>query len=303
MERKFYTPVDKAHWLALRSEDVTSTEVPALFGLSPYVTKFELWHNHKNNILTIIEETERMGWGNRLEKAIGEHVIEENLWTGEQMKDYVRLEGKRMGSSFDFFITADEKPGVLEIKNVDTFQFSRTWTEKNGVIEAPPHIEIQAQYQLLVSGRDFVYIAALVGGNRAVLLRREKDEALHEIMSQEVAKFWESIDAGIPPEPDFEKDSAFIASLYNHAEPGKIIDANEQIDILATAYKRTSDRIKEMETEKEKHKAMILQLIGDAEKVKGEKYSISAGITGESAVSYTRKPFRNFKINWRKQDE
>ena len=34
----------EAAWLAARTHDLTSTEIAALFGCSPYLTKFELWH-------------------------------------------------------------------------------------------------------------------------------------------------------------------------------------------------------------------------------------------------------------------
>ena len=37
-------PADEAEWLAMRRQDVTSTETAALFGLSPYTTAFEVWH-------------------------------------------------------------------------------------------------------------------------------------------------------------------------------------------------------------------------------------------------------------------
>ena len=38
------TPSSKQDWLKARTEDITSTEVSALFGISPYTTAFELWH-------------------------------------------------------------------------------------------------------------------------------------------------------------------------------------------------------------------------------------------------------------------
>lgn len=306
MERLYITPVDKQHWLSMRTEAITSTDVGALFGLSPYLTKFELWHNKKSGIITEIEETERMGWGNKLERAIGESIIEEQLWVGKQMKDYVVLTNLkpglpdyRMGTSFDFFITVDEIPAILEIKNVDQFAFQRGWIGEGDNTEAPAHIELQVQYQMLVSGRKLAYIGALIGGNHLVLIKREADEAIHTRIIEEVAAFWKTIEDNEAPVPDFAKDAAFIQSLYKYAEPGKIIDADDRIITIAETYKKTSDMIKELEIEKDKQKAMILELIQDAEKVKGEMFTISAGVVGETNISYTRKSYRNFRITWR----
>lgn len=304
MEREYITPDDKDHWLRLRLRDVTSTEISSLFGLSPYLTKFELWHNKKNEIITEIEESERMGWGNKLERVIGESIIEEQLWTGKQMKDYVRVPEIGIGTSFDFFIDITNEDGttatgILEIKNVDAFAFTRSWINDGDNMEAPPHIEIQVQHQLLVSGKDVAYIGALVGGNRLVLLKREPDTNIQEAIKKEVAAFWLSIKNNDAPAPDFARDAAFIASLYKYADPGKIIDANDQVETLANAYKKTSDMIKGLEGEKEKQKAMLLEVIKDAEKVKGSNFTISAGVVGETEVSYKRAAYRNFRISWR----
>jgi hypothetical protein len=65
-------------------------------------------------------------------------------------------------------------------------------------------------------------------------------------------------------------------------------------------YKRASDAAKAADEAKAGCKARLLTLIGDAEKVKGEHYSISAGVIGEAEIAYKRQAYRNFKINWRK---
>ena len=61
---------DKEHWLALRSVDVTSTEVSALFGANQYLTKYELWHRKKAGKVVKIEENNFMKWGTRLQDSI-----------------------------------------------------------------------------------------------------------------------------------------------------------------------------------------------------------------------------------------
>ena len=41
---KIINPKSFDHWLSLKSEDISSTESAALFGLSPYSSEFELYH-------------------------------------------------------------------------------------------------------------------------------------------------------------------------------------------------------------------------------------------------------------------
>jgi len=69
-KRERTVPVDRNHWLELRRADVTSTEVGALFGISPYMTRFELWHQKRSSGVVDVEPSERMQWGTRLQDAI-----------------------------------------------------------------------------------------------------------------------------------------------------------------------------------------------------------------------------------------
>lgn len=292
-------PADKQAWLQLRTKDITSTEVSALFGISPYLTKFELWHQKKEGVVVSIGENERMKWGNRLEDSIAQGIAEDQGWKVKRMKNYMRNPELRLGSSFDYSVEPD---GILEVKNVDSLAFRDGWIiNEDGSVEAPPHIELQVQHQLLVSGRKVSHIGALIGGNRVVLLKREPDPAIIERIKQEVAHFWKTIDDSTPPAPNFAKDAAFIAKLYGYAEVGKVMESDEKIEALAAEYRGHAEAEKEAEAGKKAAKAELLMIMGDAEKVKGAMFSISAGMVGPSHIEYDRAGYRNFRINWRKE--
>lgn len=296
-------PESKNHWLQMRNRNINSTDISCLFNLNPYQTEFELWHRVQQNAPTTIEQNERMEWGNALESAIAQEAARRNGWTIEPAKDYWQFTESRLGSSFDFFLAPDEKgiySTILEIKNVDSLAYSRNWSEDADEIEAPPHIELQVQFQMLISGMSYAYICALVGGNSLKVTKRTYNHKLHDIMLAKCEKFWESVESGKPPKIDYERDSKFLISLYDHAEPNKVIDADPEVDALVAEYNSVSSQIKELDSQKDMLKAKILEKINDAEKVKGSTYSISAGIMPETPVSFTRKSFRNFKINNRK---
>lgn len=317
-------PKSREHWLELRTQDVTSTECPALFGLSPYQTVFELWHNKKNQQVVELEDTERMAWGRRFEMPIAHAIANEHGLEIEKMDDYLRDPIKRIGSSFDYsvmqeldchVVARDGKEfeetlilprGILEIKNVDQWVFKNQWVVESGTLmEAPPHIEIQVQHQLLVSNRDFAYIGVLVGGNKLYTLRRYRNENICSRIEKAAELFWESIYNDKPPAPDFKRDAEFIASIYDYAEPGKIKDASEfeGLEQLIEDYKQASKIAKEAESAKQQAKAQLLMKIGDTEKVVGQGFSISAGMIGEAEVSYTRKAYRNFRVNFSRKKE
>lgn len=303
------------NWLAQRQRDITSTESAALFGMSPYVTAFELWHRKHSGTAPDFKTNDRMRWGNRLESAIAHGIAEEQGWEIRPMKEYMRDPDARMGSSFDFVITSLGEPVHLEIKNVDYLAFRDGWIEhEDGSIEAPEHIEMQVQHQMAVSGFKRAFIGCFVGGNRGVVIERQRDDDVIRAIRAKVAAFWKTVDAGQEPDPVMPDDAHAVIQLNQYAEPGKILDASndEEIAKLVTEYKQVCAQRDNWKEDAEVCKAKLLELIGDAEKVLLPGFTISAGMIADTpptlittemvGQSYGgRKGYRNLRINARKK--
>jgi putative phage-type endonuclease len=288
-------PENREAWLQLRSPNINSTEVGSLFGISKYATIFEIWHYKNKSIEIDFEGNERTEWGLALQDSIAAKVAKDNGWSIRRMDEYMFLPEIRLGSSFDFAIGDD---GIMEIKNIDKFVYMDEWTDGN----APLHIECQVQTQLAVSGRKYCMIVGLIGGNEAVIIRRDRDEAVIQAIIEKTKWFWQTIADKKEPEPDFKKDAEIIGRLYGYAEPEKVIEGTDEIKTLAVKYKEVSDQIKPLEEQKEALKAEILTLVKDAEKVTGEGFTISAGMQGPKMIeAYERKGYRMFRVNWSKK--
>ena len=304
----------EAAWLEARKQDITSTESAALFGMSPYATGFEIWHAKRNDFSREFKSNDRMRWGNQLEAAIAHGIAAEQGWQISPLKEYMRNEKERMGSSFDFVITNLGEPAHLEIKNVDYLAFRDGWIEhEDGSVEAPEHIEMQVQHQMAVSGFGRSFIGALIGGNRSVVIARERDEAVIAAIKAKVVEFWASVDANQEPAALMPADANAVIRLNQYARPGKILDATESTEItaLVAEYKRAATAESDAAEDKNVAKALLLERIGDAEKVLADGWTISAGIQAdtppttitEDMIGKTyggRKGFRNLRINIRK---
>ena len=308
------TPANEADWLAMRKLDVTSTESAALFGMSPYMTLFDLWHRKRSGLVPEFKSNDRMKWGNRLEAAIAHGIADEQGWEIKPMKDYMRDPELCLGSSFDFVIISMDEPVHLEIKNVDYLAFRDGWIEHDdGSIEAPEHIEMQVQHQMAVSGFKRAFIGAFVGGNRYELIERERDEAVIAAIRAKVEQFWDTVEAGQEPTPVMPGDAEVVIRLNQYAQPGKILDASDDANIaaLVSQYKHAAKQAKDWEEEKDVCKAKLFEAIGDAEKVLVDRWTISAGIQAETPPTVItadmvgttfggRKGFRNLRINAKK---
>lgn len=315
MDRTFITPADEAHWHAMRAQDLTSTDVAALFGISPYKTGFELWHEKKSGEVVRIKDNDRMRWGRRLESVVAEGIAEEKGWVALPFKDYGRLPELRLGASFDYRVDGSgPNDAILEIKTVDFLAFRNGWTIEDDYVEAPAHIELQVQHQMLVSGLRRAYIGVLIGGNRIEILEREADDQVHAGIVYAARKFWASIEDGTPPSPVMPDDAQAVIRLNQHAEPGKLLDArdNAYIAELVNQYDYLGRQAKSIADERDVVKAELLKTIGDAEKVIIDGFSVSAGFTGPSLGTLVtpdmvgtyvgaRSGFRNLRITAKKK--
>ena len=308
MTVKEFPITNKQDWLENRLLDVTSTEVSCLFDKNPYKTKLDLYYEKKDKVIQNIDSP-RMAWGRRLEDSIARGFAEEQGVEVKPYDVYLSDNARRMGSSFDYKILGD-KEALLEIKNVDGYIFRTKWEEDSeGNVLAPPFIEMQLQYQLHLANIESGYIVALVGGNEMKILKRKRFPEIGKEFETRVKEFWELVKLGTPPKIDYERDSNYlIKNLYNQAEAGITLEADEDMDQLVDDYNSINREYISLGKQKDSIKAQILEKSQDASKIISKYGIINCGmtkgsqgkfITPEMVGTYInpRKGFRQFKYN------
>lgn len=302
----------REQWLSERAKDITSTEVSALFGLSPYLTEFELYHQKRDGVIVTLEENERLKWGQRLEAAIAHGAADDMGWQIAKMDVYVRDQEARMGSSFDFeILSSSDGPGILEVKNVDRLAYRQNWLDDGqGNIEAPEHIELQVQHQMAVTGRAWCAIVVLVGGNEQKIVLRNRDDGIGAKLRDKVIAFWQRVQSGQAPAPDYERDAEYIIRR-SRANEGEDLQADAEMTELIRLYEFVSRECSDLEKIKEKRKAEILERIGTASRVFTDFGTLTCGqVQDAPAVVITpemvgqsiggRKGYRSFRFNAKK---
>ena len=317
MNRIATIPPNDAAWHALRLQVITSTESPALFGMSPYSTMFELWHRKRDGVHVTIDENERMEWGTELQDSIAAVLGRRYGVKTRRIPEYISLGDARMGASFDYEIheqgapAADNGileamlnefgPGIFEIKAVDYGVFRDQWAIDDGTGQrtAPGHIEIQLQHQMHVRGVQWGAIGVLVGGNKGFVIMRRYDQAVGDAIEAKVRAFWQSIADDNPPPPIFPGDESFVCKLYGSAVAGKVADmrGDSEVNELVVAYQDAKDREELAKEDKQIARAKLLMKAGDAARAMVDGYNIDLGVTKAGHVSFDREAFRRFKMN------
>jgi len=277
-ERKRIPVTSEAQWLDLRRDDITSTMIPALFGLSPYTTVFELYHAKAEGLELPFKSNDRVEKGNRMEAYAAQEVALAAGWTVEPFKDYYRIPGERIGSSFDCVATRpDGSRGILEIKAVDFFRHRDLWVDN----EAPEHIEIQLQHQLECADEfEWGAIAAFTSVYDFTMYERERDRDMGAALRSKAREFWAMVDAKKEPEPDFARDLDVIAAMNRRLRPQPLdMTTDEEFDLICARFERWSETEKQAKKEKDAAKAELLYRVQDAPKAFGERYRVTSGWT------------------------
>jgi len=317
-QREIISWVDEETWLKAKAIDITSTESASLYGYGRE-TAFELACRKDGKTESRFKPNERTEIGKEIENAIALRAARLFGVTIRHKNEYMRIHSARMGSSFDYEICGIEGnviednrlrqafgsmgPGLLEVKNVDRMVFKNEWCVGEQP-EAPAHIEIQVQHQLEVSELAWAVIVAFVGGNHIEIILRLRDQAVGAAIRHAIGRFWHKLSLGEYPPVSLPEDIDVLRQIYGYAEPGYILDAQENDDInhWIDKYIRNLEAEKTAVDNKQTAQGNILQLIGNAERVIGRDAVITCGMLAPAEVkAYTRKGYRNFRVTKKSQ--
>lgn len=205
-----FTP-DTPEWDAARGGlCITATEIAAVMGLSPWQSRFSLWHKKAGLPSAPFEMSPQIEWGNRLEAAvIGKFADEHPEWMTGPAGTWRHREREWQRATPDqllYPVTGDtDWPGAVnipaqatELLEAKTSPYGDGWDD--GV---PVHLRCQAMWQMDTLGvRTRTHIALLVSGHDYREYVVEYDPADAALMRDMAATFLHDVRHGIRPPID-----------------------------------------------------------------------------------------------------
>lgn len=263
-----------------RSQYVGSSEVAALFGLSPWLSEWELWMIKAGRIpARDLSGEERVQAGLALEASIADWAAQKFGWVTEAGRFCASDDTPGMGATPDYIIVQGEEeelPLILEVKNIGL----DTWARWKG--EVPFHYILQVQHQMACAKMAGAYIVALVGGNELHPFRIKRSEKIIQEIKKRVSEFWDSIREGRePPFTGYENEIRILHSLNDMASESLDLSTNNAFIDACHTYLRTKAKIDELEKELNKAKATILHEMMGAKRAQGGGFEVSISITPE----------------------
>lgn len=279
----------REEFLARRRAGIGGSDVPAILGLSPWKTPLDVYLAKVEP--ERVEDTagEPAYWGSVLEDVVAQEFA---LRTGAKIQRVnAQLRHPRIACMVANIDRAIVTPGsraridadgvlrgadgLLECKTTNAFKAS-DWGRDGDDEAIPTHYAAQAMAYLAVTGLPYCDFAVLIGGQRFLTKRLERDDALIAEIEARVAAWWaDHVERRVPPPPQTADD---VATLFP-ADNGETVEADEQLLIAFNEAVALREQIERAEADLEQRITAMKLAIGEASAI---------GINGRPIVTWKR---------------
>lgn len=259
---------------------ITATEIAAVVGLSPWQSRFTLWHKKSGLATPPFERTPAIEWGIRLEDAVAAKWQDEHpgyittpagTWR-HRTRDWERATPDRLiyRQPADEFDLPEQAEELLEVK---TAPFGDEWGPDGADDGVPVWYRCQAMWQMNVLGLRRVRFAVLIGGWDYREYTVDYDETEAKILRTAAERFLDDVRHGVRPPIDGADDTYQTIRV----QP----DGREDVDVeipaeVAVRYEAAQLQAKNAETELTAAKSDVLDRIGNGYRA----------VTGERRIAY-----------------
>lgn len=274
-------------WHAVRKSGIGGSDIAAICGLNPWTSPLEIWLKKTGQTVPPREDlvlNEAALMGHALEPVIATRFTAITGLIAQENPGTLRMPDIPWALvNLDRTTEEDGLPGVVELKSRSSYALN-DWLE-----EPPIDVQVQTQWQMLVTGWSFGYTAALIGGQRTVVHRLERDEQLIDDLLKVAAEFWGQVETGTqPPLDGSQATGKLLDRLHAHPTRKDVIADAAEVEKWLTIRRTAKEQLEAADiaiTEADNH---LKALAGDGTDVY---------IRGE--LAYTWRP-RKGQVSWKK---
>lgn len=247
--------------LASRARYVGASEVPAICGVSPFKSAWDVWAE-KIGIAAPQPPNEAMRLGVILEPALLDWAHREIAPLKRNIQRVVRLSKEcRLRATLDAVFRMYGRIEPLEVKVGTAYSpRSREWGE-SGSDEVPLDVKLQVQAQLMACQADTGHVLALLPGPRLAHYSVRADHTLQEEIKDRVIDFWKYVEKKEPP-PDSMPSAAIFHVIDRSGDLAPV--PAEQLEEILNAYQNARAERLKAEKAEQAAKNRLFELAGAA---------------------------------------
>lgn len=262
-------------WLEDRRKGIGGSDVATVLGLNKYKSVYQLWLEKTGQVEVTSAQSEAAYWGNTLEEVVAEEFSKR---TGKKVRRRNRVfEHSKypfLRANIDRDIVGEN--AVLECKTANQY-LANEWDED----EIPIQYICQVQHYMNVLNLDYVYFAVLIGGQKFIWKKMERDQELIDMITEKLVEFWtENVEKGIEPAIDgLKATSDFLTQRY--------IDTEDNQTELNAVFDEKIANLAHLKGDKKIIEENITLLENELKQALG-KSDATIGITPNNIVSWKK---------------
>lgn len=280
--------MEKSDWHKWRQEGLGASDAPAVMGVSPWLTRFQLWEI-KTGLAVHDQSNFATRRGNELEpKARATYELMHDMAMPIAFVEHPKLPFIR--ASLDGYNR--ENGIILEIKCPGADDHATALAGK-----VPEKYIPQLQHQLLAScAREVHYYS--FDGNAGALVKVKPDLAYQDTLLQELCDFWQLVKTKTPPDLT-DKDYVKVEDITLAA----MLDQYRELDMNIKAMTATRDTLKEQITTALPHPNVICggARLTKIYRVGAIDYSKISVLDGVNLEPYRKKGSSYYTFTWPKK--
>jgi predicted phage-related endonuclease len=255
-----------------------ASEAPGVLGLDPRNPPIKIWRRHRG--LDVDDRSpsrlvEAADWGHVLEPIIrGKYALRNNLTVLVTVLSYV-LNGWLRCTPDGVVMVVTHTVGVSEVDTWPLTNDPSVVTRPGGLVQCknvdahlahewqggpPPRYEIQARVELAVTKLPWCDLVALIGGNKYVQYRVERDVAIEARILRDLRAFWALVQSGV--EPTVDHTDAWRLHVSEKMPATKmVVDATpEDVEAMLALKARRTERDAAVAAEKLARNEVLLRM-------------------------------------------
>lgn len=251
--------MERNEWLKHRRKGIGGGDAAAVAGLNPWKSPFAVWME-KTGQIEPEEPGEAAYWGTILEDIVAQEFTKR---TGMKVRRRNAIlqhhEYPWMIANVDRMLVGSSEG--LECKTTSAFS-AKEWEGD----EVPAPYIIQAQHYMSVTGAKAWWLAVLIGGQRFVHKRIERDDELIQQLIEIERDFWENhVVPCVPPEMDGSPASTeLLKRMYPEGKPNTIDLPSEAGELIET-LDLLNEELKALEERKAECENRLKAMLGENE--------------------------------------
>lgn len=256
------TEMNRQEWLKARKKGIGGSDAAAIAGLNKWKSPVAVYLDKIGQAVDGDSSSEAAYFGSILEDVVAQEFSKR---TGLKVR---RRNAILQHPEYPFMLANVDRLIVGRKEGLECKTASEYLKEEWKGDEVPAQYLIQCQHYMAVTGYEAWWIAVLIGGNKFIYKKIERDEEIIDYLIQLESDFWNNhVLKEEPPIFDgSDASSELLKALYPEAVPQTEIQLPSYANSLVDALEQVNSEIKELETQKKEYENQLKAMMGENEK-------------------------------------